>query len=206
MSSTIARTPDQDCVPNPLDQEQPLPAGAAAAVSGSMAAWLLAEACQAGMVRSQSAKAVDELRSMRDRALSVRRDLIALVGQSRGAREALLSSTAETPESSAPLLHARLFAAEVPLRTAGACHLLLDFALRALSRAGVKSVEEIGTATALAHAGVLGGVLAARAALAPVADETLAGVASARKRAEQMLRDAEALRSQIIDRVRRHIP
>ena len=156
------------------------------------------------MERSHSVKAQDELRSMRDRSLSVRRDLFALVGQSRGAREALLSSNAEPSET--PFLHARLFAAEVPLRTAGACHLLLDFALRALTRAGVKSVEEIGTAAALAHAGVLGGVLAARTALAPVPDETLAGVASARKRAEQILRDAEALRSQIIDRVRRHIP
>ena len=205
MSSMLARTPDQE-VPNPLDLDQPLPAGAAAAVSGSMAAWLLAEACQAGMARSQSPKGVDELRSMRDRALAIRRDLVALIGQSRGAREALLASRAEVPDSSGPLLHARLFAAEVPLRTAGACHLLLDFALRALSRVGVKSVEEIGTAAALAHAGVLGGVLAARAALAPVADETLGGVSAARKRAEQMLRDAEALRSQIIDRVRRHIP
>lgn len=204
MHWTIARTPDPDCLPNPLDPEEHLPSGAAAAVAGSMAAWLLAEACEAGIERSHSAKAQDELRSMRDRALSVRRDLFALVGQSRGAREALLCSNAEPSE--APFLHARLFAAEVPLRTAGACHLLLDFALRALSLAGVKSVEEIGTAAALAHAGVLGGVLAARAALAPVSDETLAGVASARKRAEQILRDAEALRSQIIDRVRRHIP
>jgi formiminotetrahydrofolate cyclodeaminase len=204
MSSTIATT--TDCAPVPLDRHEPLAAGAAAAVSGAMAAWLLAEACQAGMGRSHSPRAADELRSMRDRALSIRRDLIALVEQSRGAREALLSTSAEPPASPDPLLHARLFAAEVPLRTAGSCHLLLDFALRALSRAGVRSIEEIGTAAALAHAGVMGGVLAARAALAPVADESLAGVALARKRAEQMLRDAEALRTQITDRVRRHIP
>lgn len=206
MLSTFAGTQDRDCAVNPLDPDVSLPAGAAAAVAGSMAAYLLAEACKAGLDRAQSVKAQDELRAIRERTFSVRRDLIVLVDQCRGAREALLSSSAAHERTETPLLHARLFAAEVPLRAAGACHLLLDFALRALSRTGVRSVEEIGTAAALAHAGVLGGVLAARGALAAVPDETLPGVTSARKRAEQMLRDAEALRTQIIDKVRRHIP
>ena len=63
-------------------------------------------------------------------------------------------------------LQALLFAAEVPLRTAESCHALLNLALRALGRAGIKALPELGTGTALAFAGVVGGVVTARSFLA----------------------------------------
>ncbi len=202
---------DPDLPSHPLDDETPLTAGITAAVSGAMGATLLIEACSAALERSRGDKAAEKLRDLRRRAAYVRRDLIALVHQNdravAGLEEAVdRLATGEDPGRTTAEARARLFAAEVPLRTAGACHQVLHLAVRSLGRCGVREIERIGGATALAYSGVVGGVLSARCALMPVQDASAPEGKVARDRAARMLREAEALRSQILDRVRRHIP
>jgi len=207
--------PDEPEVPsNPLDSETILSAGIAAAASGAMGAMLLADACYLGLEKCRSAKAEEKLRALRGRAQAAWRDLIALVDRNERAGTGLDDTVYDAPEDEADRtprddedeMRARLFASEVPMRTAGACHQVLHLSLKALGRCGVDGIEPIGTAAALAYSGVVGGVLAARCALAPVQDETVPEGRIARERAERLLRESEALRSQIMDRVRRHIP
>ncbi|HKY31622.1 MAG TPA: cyclodeaminase/cyclohydrolase family protein [Candidatus Polarisedimenticolia bacterium] len=175
--------------------------GSAGAMAGCLAAPLIATVCFDHIEECRSAKGEEELRGIGDRALSIRRDLLALVEQldkaSRAVREA---------ERQPDRLRALLFASEVPLRTAESCHLLLNLSMKALGRVGVKGLGEIGTAASLAFAGVVGGIVTARAYLAGIPAGTGLGVGATRKRAERILREAEALRTQITDRVRQHLP
>lgn len=187
------------------------PTGSSAALAGCLGASLLASVCGAGLESCKNDRMEEELRSARERALSLRRDLLALVEHGARAAEAVAASgrnrmgTARGgPEGER--LKALLFASEVPLRTAESCHALLNLSLRVLGRVGVKSIAEIGTGTALSFAGVVGGIVTARTYLASIPAGTGIGAESARKRAERILRDAEALRTQILDRVRKHLP
>lgn len=180
-----------------------VPKGSAAAMSGSMAASIAASLCEMGLTHATSDKAADELRALRKKAMSMRRDLIALVETDVQASKKMAAVRKSDPEGN---LKALLFAAEVPLRTAETCQALLNLTLRALGRVGVKGIAEVGTASALAYAGVIGGVLTARSWLAAIPADSGTGADAARKRAENILRDAEALRTQIIERVRQHLP
>lgn len=184
------------------------PTGSAAALSGALAASLVTAACGAGIESARSDKAEEELVALRDRSQSLHRDLVALVEHTAQAAEAIAGARIDPGREDSDIvrLRALLFAAEVPLRTAESCHALLALSLRALSRTGVKAISEIGAGAALAWAGVVGGIVTARSFLADIPSGSGIGAASARKRAERILRDAEALRSQIIDRVRQHLP
>ncbi len=183
--------------------------GSSGALAGAMAASLLARVCNASLGACPSQKAQEGLLEIRDRALSLRRDLLALVDResqaARAVKDAQCASGAPSHDEQ-KRLRAMLFASEVPLRTAESCNALLNMSLRALGRAGIKSIAEIGTAAALASAGVVGGAVAARTALSAIPSGRGIGAAAARKRAERILREAEALRSQVIDRVRQHLP
>jgi hypothetical protein len=53
---------------------------------------------------------------------------------------------------------------------------------------------------------VVGGIVTARTYLAGIPEGSGIGAAAARKRAERIFREAESLRTQIIDRVRVHLP
>lgn len=183
--------------------------GASGAIAGSLAASLLASVCTTGLEACRNEKAEDELRRARDRALSLRRDLLALIQHGVEADEAV--AAARRPAISAEhgekeRLKALLFASEVPLRTAESCHALLNLSLRALGRIGIKGIPEIGTATALAFAGVVGGIVTARSFLAGIPSGSHLGAEATRRRAERIFREAEALRTQITDRVRQHLP
>ena len=181
--------------------------GACAAVVGSIVASILDDVFTARLEGSQAEKIEDELRDLRRQTRTLRRDLTALVEQASIAEESVANSAAgstDDEESRLSRVKALMFAAEVPLRAAASCHALLGLSLRALKLAGVKAITQIGSSAALAYSGVVSGAVTARAYLAGIPEGT--GVDGARKRAELILRDSEALRSQIIDRVRQHLP
>lgn len=180
-----------------------VPKGSAAAMSGSMAASVARSLCEIGLSHATGEKALDELRTLRRKTLSMQRDLIALIETDVEASRRV--AAVRNPQTEAGL-KALLFAAEVPLRTAETCQALLTLTLRALGRVGIKGIAEVGTATALAYGGVIGGVLTARSWLAAIPANSGTGADAARKRAESIMREAEALRTQIIERVRHHLP
>lgn len=185
------------------------PAATTSAAAGAMAGWLVAHVCHENLDHCGSGKAEDELRTIRDRALSLRRDLLALVDRLDDAARAVADAqrASHLPgEMAAERLRALLFASEVPLRSAESCHALLNLAMRALGKVGVRGIAEIGTATALAFAGVVGGSVTARAYLAGIPAGQGIDVTTTRKRAERIFREAEAVRTQITDRVRQHLP
>jgi formiminotetrahydrofolate cyclodeaminase len=180
-----------------------------AALAGSIAAALIAGVCGGALDSCKCEKAEEELTGIRDRALSLRKDLLALVEHGVQAQEAVAASRRAARDGALgemERLRALLFASEVPLRTAESCHALLNLSLRALGRAGVKHIAEIGTAAAMAFAGVVGGIVAARSVLARIPSGSGIGAEVTRKRAERIFREAEAIRTQIIDRVRQHLP
>ncbi len=190
-----------------------LPPGAAGALSGVMAASILAAACGAALGDRRTEKSSEELATIRDRALSLKRDLASLLEQQAQAERRAGSARAEGAAGGAPAarpeperLRALLFASEVPLRIAESCHALLNLSLRALGRIGIRAIAEIGTATALAFSGVAGGIVTARAYLAVIPPGSGIGATATRKRAERIFREAESLRTQITDRVRQHLP
>ena len=179
------------------------PTGTSGAMAGTLAASLIASVCSQALEDNRSGKAEEELRRIQDKALSLRRDLLALVEHGAQAAGAVAASRRAEP---AGRLKALLFASEVPLRTAESCHALLNLSLKCLGRVGVKAIAEIGTAAALAFAGVVGGIVTARTYLAGIPPDSGIGAEPTRKRAERIFREAEALRTQIIDRVRQHLP
>ncbi len=185
------------------DPRAKAPVGSSAALAGSMAASLLAGACSDAIDLCRSEKAEDELRGLRDRVLAVKRDLLALAEQSgrssRAAADLSLGSEADR-------LTALMFASEVPLRIAGACHRLLDLTTQVLGRAGTRGVGPIATSAALALAGAVGGVVTARGYLAEIPEDGCEGAAPARERAARLLAECEALRATILERVRPHLP
>jgi len=185
------------------DPRAKTPAGPSAALAGSMAASLLAGACGDAIDRCRSEKGEDELMSLRDQVLAVQRDLLSLAEQS-GRSSRAVSGPAHGTE--ADRLTALMFASEVPLRIAAACHRLLDLATRVLSRTGSRGVGSIVTSAALALAGAVGGVVTTRGYLAEIPDGACEGAAPARERAARLLADCETLRAGILDRVRPHLP
>jgi len=185
------------------------PAATTSAAAGAMAGWLVAHVCHENLEHCGSAKAEDELRAIRDRALSLRRDLLALVDRLDDAARAVADAqrSSRLPgDLAGERLRALLFASEVPLRCAESCHALLNLAMKALGKVGVRGIADIGTATALAFAGVVGGSVTARAYLAGFPAGHGMDVTITRKRAERIFREAEAVRTQITDRVRQHLP
>jgi len=191
------------------------PTGTSAAMAGTLAASLIASVCSQALEDSRSPKVEEELRMILDRAMSLRRDLLALVEHGAQAASAVAASRPRAaaatqggpgPRMSAERLKALLFASEVPLRTAESCLALLNLAMKCLGRVGVKAISEIGTGSALAFAGVVGGIVTARGYLAGIPADSGIGAEPTRRRAERIFREAEALRTQIIDRVRQHLP
>jgi len=180
------------------------PTGTSAAMAGTLAAALISAACSHALEEGRSEKSEEELRRIQERALSLRRDLLALV--EHGAQAALAVAASRGKGADGERLKALLFASEVPLRTAESCHALLNLAMSSLSHAGVKTITEIRTGATLAFAGVVGGIVTSRTYLAGIPADSGAGVEKTRKRAERIFREAEALRTQIIDRVRQHLP
>jgi len=182
------------------------PVASSGALAGTLAATLLASACGTALQDCKNEKAEDDLRRIQERAVSLRRDLLALVERGAEAAEAVAISRRASRTDDRERLRALLFASEVPLRIAESCHALLNLALRALGRAGIKAIAEVGTGSALAFSGVVGGIVTSRAYLAGIPSGSGIGATVTRKRAERILREAEALRTQITDRVRQHLP
>ena len=189
--------------------EHDVPAGAAGALAGALAASLLSTACKSALDDCTTTRVEEELRSISDKAMSLRRDLLMLLEQgihADGLAAAMPDRPAAGGRADARRLRALLFASEVPLRTAQTCHVLLKLSERALLRIGMRSIPEIGTAGALAFTGVAAGVLVARTWLAGIPEGSGTGASAARARAERILIDAEVVRTTITDRVSRHLP
>jgi len=172
----------------------PMTAGSASALGGAIAASLIASACEEGIESCRCEKAEEELRGLRDRARSLRRDFLASLD---------LEPAASPIQGDMKEL---LFAAEVPLRIATGGRALLELANRALGRVGLKVLTEIGVAAELAFAAVVGGTVAARRHLSRIPPASGVGAARARKRAESLMKDAETSRAKIAARVAKHLP
>jgi hypothetical protein len=71
---------------------------------------------------------------------------------------------------------------------------------------GLKGIAEIGTASGLAFAAIVGAATVARGALSEIAPDDRISPALTREKAERLLREADATRAHITERVLKHLP
>ncbi|OGS42357.1 MAG: hypothetical protein A3K67_07005 [Euryarchaeota archaeon RBG_16_62_10] len=148
-----------------LSSDRPSPGGgSASAASGAMAASLLEMVCGITRAKKSYEKHWKELDEVSGRMALKRAELVSLAEEDaeaydkvveamRGRREKDTAGRRKAVELSL------IAAAEVPIRTAGACVEVLDAALR-LAEIGTRSAaSDVGVAVLLAHAGLRGATM-----------------------------------------------
>ena len=161
--------------------------GSAAALAGGLAASLLQMVC--GLTIGKEAYKAHEtaLKSLSDRAGGLRLELIELVDRDASAydrvMQALRRPKATEIEKAArreALSRANLAATEVPLATAEACAALIEMAADLAGMANRNALSDVGTAAALAKAGLDGAILNVRTNLGGIGDQQWAEAAAGR--------------------------
>lgn len=175
----------------------------AASMAGSLSASLIARVCSAALENGATGKAEEGLTDAHGKALLLRRDLVALADHGAEADRLMRE---RRPASDRERLKDLLFASEIPFRIALSCHALMQLSLKVLGRVGLKGIGEIGTASSLAFAGVVGATMVARTSLSEITCADLGRSALTRERAERILREADATRAHITERVLKHLP
>lgn len=143
--------------------------GSAAALGGALSAGLIEMVCDLTIGKDRYRNREAALRAVRDRAVALRRDLLALVDRDAQAYDAVVEALrmpkgTENEKSirAGALARATLFATETPMATAEACAVLLGLAVEAAYKGNVNAASDAGTAALLAYAGLRGGVLNVR--------------------------------------------
>jgi formiminotetrahydrofolate cyclodeaminase len=180
--------------------------GSAAALSGALSASLIQMVCELTLGREAYRQHEDSVQSVRKRAETLRRDLIALVDRDAEAYEGVLRAIRMpkgTPEEKAArqdaLVQANLFATETPMAIADACAALMALALELAPRGNPNALSDVGTAALLAYSGLRGGVLNVRINLKGLGEEEHA--AKARPRVRDLEVAAEQLREEALTAV-----
>ncbi len=161
-----------------LGSSDPTPGGGSlAALSGAMAAAMLAMVCNLTIGRPRYADVESEVQEILRDALSHQHRLVALTNADmevyEGVRDAYrLSRETEADKSHRALAieHSMHGATEVPVQTAEASRDLVDLALRAGKITSVNALGDVAVAVHLAAAAARGGAEQARLNLATVTD------------------------------------
>ncbi len=177
--------------------------GSAAALSGVLAASLIHMVCELTIGREKYREHEEAVRTMRDRAEALRRDLLILVDRDAEAYDDVMKairmpkgSEAEKTTRKEALTQANLFATETPMATAEACSALMRLAVELVDRGNRNAISDVGSAALLAYAGLRGGVLNVRINLAGLAGADHAAKALNRIRSLEV--DAETLRERVL--------
>jgi formiminotetrahydrofolate cyclodeaminase len=150
-----------------LASASPAPGGgSAAALSGSLAAALVAMVCRLSVGRSDLAASDEELTEALKAAEGLRSRLLELVDEDTAAFDAVMDAVrlpkadaAQRSVRGAALAKATLDAAAVPLETLTAARQTLDLAAALAGRANPSAASDLGVAVELARAAAEGALL-----------------------------------------------
>ena len=194
-----------------LASSSPAPGGgAAAALSGALAAALTAMVCQLTIGRKSYADVSAELAAILPRAQDRRRELVALM-EADSAAYAEVIATYKLPKETEVEKAARAEAtqralkqaAEVPFQIVGACADLLDLLATVAAKGNKNAASDAGSAALLAEAGLRAALLNVRINLGLIQDE--AYVRGMEQRLEPLTRgraeQKEALVNLVISRM-----
>jgi methenyltetrahydrofolate cyclohydrolase len=177
--------------------------GSAAAVSGALASSLILMVCDLTLGREPYRAHEETVRTIRDQALGLRKDLLALVDRDAQAYDEVMrairlpkGTEAEREQRSAALSRANLFATETPIATSEACAVLMGLAIELAHKGNANAVSDVGTAALMAYAGLRGGIMNVRINLKGITDPERA--AKARERVRRLEVDAEKLREEAL--------
>ena len=164
--------------------------GSAAALAGALAAALVEMVCALTIGRDAYRAHEPALMSMRDQAREERRRLLDLVDRDAraydGVMEALRLPKATDEEKGArraALSKATLHATETPLAAAEACVSVLGMTVDLATKGNRNARSDVGTAAALAHAGLEGSILNVRINLGGIGDADKVALITARAHA-----------------------
>jgi formiminotetrahydrofolate cyclodeaminase len=162
-----------------LASSAPTPGGGSvSALSGAMAAGLVSMVCNLTIGKKQFAEIEDEVRSIRERAEALRRQLqqlaeddVEVFGRLSAAYKLPRTTEADAATRQAAIQQVTRLAAEVPLRTAQAAADLLPLCTALAPRVGRLIVSDIGVAVVLARATVQSAILNVEINLAGLEDQ-----------------------------------
>ena len=173
--------------------------GSAAALAGSLAASLVEMVCGLTIGKEAYRDHEPALLVMRDRAGTLRRELMAMVDRDALAYDGVMAairmpkgSDAEKAARQEALGCANMTATEIPLATAECCAALMGFARDLVSRGNRNALSDIGTAAVLAEAGLRGALMNVRINLGGLPDPVKA--AAIRDRARDLEVECDRLR------------
>jgi formiminotetrahydrofolate cyclodeaminase len=173
--------------------------GSAAALAGSLAASLVEMVC--GLTIGKEAYRDHEpvLQVMRDRAGTLRRELLAMVDRDAEAYDGVMAAIrmpkagdAEQAARKEALGRANMTATEIPLATAECCAALMGLARDLVAKGNRNALSDIGTAAVLAEAGLRGALMNVRINLGGFPDPVKA--AAIRDRARDLEAEGDRLR------------
>ena len=183
--------------------------GSAAALSGSLAAALVQMVCDLTIGKEGYQQHEPFLRPIRAQGESLRRELLTLVDRDAAAYDRVIAALrlpkagdAEKAERKAALGRANLEATEVPLAAAEACARVLRLSAELLPRGNRNALSDVGTAAALAVAGLRGGLMNVRINLGGLSDPDRAS--AIRARAEAIETESHASETEVARGLERH--
>lgn len=172
-----------------LASREPVPGGgSAAAIGGALGASLVGMVAELTIGRPDTADRDEILRDVRDRAASLRNELLDLAETDAAAYDAVISARRlpkrtdeERAERSRRMRATMVQAASVPLETARRSREVLDLAVRIAPIGNRNAVSDAGVAAQLASAAVRGAVLNVRINLPYLPDDEPLRSAAARE-------------------------
>jgi methenyltetrahydrofolate cyclohydrolase len=181
--------------------------GSAAALAGSLAAALVEMVCGLTIGKEAYRDHEADLKVMRDRALTLRRELMAMVDRDAEAYDGVMAAIrmpktndAEKAARKEAMGRATMAATDIPLATAECCAALMGLARDLVSRGNRNALSDIGTAAVLAEAGLRGGLMNVRTNLGGFPDAVKA--AAIRERARDLETEGDRLRVASLEALR----
>jgi formiminotetrahydrofolate cyclodeaminase len=182
--------------------------GSAAALSGCFAAALVQMVCDLTIGKAGYQQHEALLRPMRAQAEALRRELLTLADRDAAAYDGVMAALrlpkateADKAARKEALGRANLQATEVPLAAAEGCFRVLALAAGLLPRGNRNALSDVGTAAALAVAGLRGALMNVRINLGGLTD---AGRASSiRARAQAIETEARAREEEVASLIER---
>lgn len=183
-----------------LASGEPVPGGGSvAALSGALAASLVAMVCRLTIGKQGYESVGDEMQAILARADSLRRELRDLMQADMDAYARVMdayrlpkASAAEKAARTRAIQDALKDASDVPLRVAERCATVLDLARLVAEKGNQNAASDAGVGALMAEAGLRGAVLNVSTNLAAIKDDAF--VRAHRARVTQLIADAEQRR------------
>jgi methenyltetrahydrofolate cyclohydrolase len=173
--------------------------GSAAALAGSLAAALVEMVCGLTIGKEAYRAHEAEVTVVRDRARTLRRDLLAMVDRDAEAYDAVMAALrlpkgtdAEKAARKEALGRANATATDIPLATAECCAALMGLARGLVGKGNRNALSDLGTSATLAEAGLRGALMNVRINLPGFPDTAKAAII--RDRASGLEAEADRLR------------